>query len=41
VENWISSGKIVDSKSVAGVLYYSKFVAGRGKKPAAKKRKKA
>jgi ADP-ribose pyrophosphatase len=42
VEKWINTGKIVDSKTVAGVLYYAKFVAGKRKKPvAAKKRKKA
>jgi ADP-ribose pyrophosphatase len=26
-EQWIKSGKIRDAKSVAGILYYSKFVA--------------
>jgi ADP-ribose pyrophosphatase len=26
-ENWIRSGKIRDSKSVAGILYYARFVA--------------
>jgi ADP-ribose pyrophosphatase len=42
VEKWISTGKIVDSKTVSGVLYYAAFVAGKRKKPAAaKKRKKA
>ena len=28
-ERWIKSGKIRDSKSIAGVLYYSKFIARR------------
>ena len=28
-EKWIRSGKIIDSKSVSGILYYSKFVAGK------------
>jgi ADP-ribose pyrophosphatase len=40
IERWINSGRIVDSKTVAGVLYYAKFVAGKRKK-AARKRKKA
>lgn len=26
-EQWIRSGKICDAKSVAGILYYSKFIA--------------
>jgi ADP-ribose pyrophosphatase len=26
-EKWIRSGKIIDSKSVAGILYYARFVA--------------
>ncbi|MBZ5694876.1 MAG: NUDIX hydrolase [Acidobacteriia bacterium] len=26
-ERWIRTGKIIDSKSVAGILYYAKFVA--------------
>ena len=39
-EDWIRSGKIVDSKTVSGVLYYSKFVARKRKsKPALKRRK--
>jgi ADP-ribose pyrophosphatase len=33
IEGWIKSGKIHDSKSVAGILYYAKFVA-RAKKRA-------
>ena len=42
VEKWINTGRIVDSKTVAGVLYYAKFVAGRRKGSAAsRKRKKA
>lgn len=28
-EGWIRSGKIRDAKSVAGILYYSQFLAGR------------
>ena len=28
-ENWIRSGKIIDSKSVAGILYYARFLAGK------------
>jgi len=28
-KNWIRSGKIRDSKTVAGVLYYSAFVASK------------
>ena len=40
-ENWISSGKIVDSKTVSGVLYYAKFVAGKRRKSVSGKRKKA
>jgi ADP-ribose pyrophosphatase len=31
IENWIRSGKIHDSKTVVGILYYAKFVA-RAKK---------
>jgi len=41
VEEWIRSGKIVDSKTVSGVLYYAKFVAGKRGKSASGKRKKA
>ena len=42
VEKWIDSGRIVDSKTVAGVLYYAKFAAGKRKQSAAsRKRKKA
>ena len=26
-ERWIKSGKICDSKTVAGILYYARFVA--------------
>jgi ADP-ribose pyrophosphatase len=26
---WIRSGKIIDSKSVSGILYYAKFFAGK------------
>ena len=29
VERWIREGKIRDSKSVSGILYYSKFIAGK------------
>lgn len=39
-ENWIGAGRIVDSKSVAGILYYSKFMAGKRQKPAARRRRK-
>jgi ADP-ribose pyrophosphatase len=39
VETWIHSGKIVDSKTVAGVLYYAKFLAGKRKKAAGKRKK--
>jgi ADP-ribose pyrophosphatase len=28
-ERWIRSGKICDAKSVAGILYYAKFIAHR------------
>jgi ADP-ribose pyrophosphatase len=41
VENWIATGKIVDSKTVAGVLYYARFVAGKRRNAAGAKRKKA
>jgi ADP-ribose pyrophosphatase len=30
-EKWIRSGKIIDSKSASGILYYARFVAGKGK----------
>lgn len=35
-EDWISTGKIRDAKTVAGILFYSTFLAGRGsgKQPA-------
>jgi ADP-ribose pyrophosphatase len=36
-EDWISTGKIRDAKTVAGILFYSTFLAGRG---AGAKRKK-
>jgi ADP-ribose pyrophosphatase len=39
LEQWIGSGKIKDAKTVAGILYYSKFVAGNNK-PSSRKRKK-
>lgn len=29
-EDWISTGKIRDAKTVAGILFYSTFLAGRG-----------
>lgn len=38
LEAWIKTGKIVDGKSVAGILYYSKFVAGSRKNSGALKR---
>ena len=28
-ERWIHSGKICDAKSVAGILYYARFIAHR------------
>lgn len=31
-EDWISTGKIRDAKTVAGILFYSTFLAGRGGK---------
>lgn len=42
-EDWISTGKIRDAKTVAGILFYSTFLAGRGagatrKKSSARKR---
>ncbi len=40
LEKWIHSGRIKDAKTVAGILYYSKFVAGKNKTPS-RKRKKA
>lgn len=37
-EDWISTGKIRDAKTVAGILFYSTFLAGRGgKRPSAGK----
>ena len=33
-ENWISTGKIRDAKTIAGILFYSTFLAGRGGKHA-------
>lgn len=33
-EDWISTGKIRDAKTVAGVLFYSTFLAGRGSRTA-------
>jgi ADP-ribose pyrophosphatase len=32
IEDWMQSGKICDSKSVAGILYYATFVAGKKKR---------
>jgi ADP-ribose pyrophosphatase len=32
IEGWMQSGKICDSKSVAGILYYATFVAGKKKR---------
>lgn len=34
LENWIQAGKIKDAKSIAGILYYAKFVAGAPNKTA-------
>jgi ADP-ribose pyrophosphatase len=36
-EDWIRSGKIRDAKTICGVLYYSKFIRGKSKKPSKKK----
>ena len=33
VEEWIRTGKIKDAKTIAGILYYSAFVAGKRKSP--------
>jgi ADP-ribose pyrophosphatase len=33
LEEWIRSGKIIDAKSIAGILYYSTFVAGKRRSP--------
>ena len=35
LEEWIRGGKIKDAKSIAGILYYAKFVGDTRKKPAA------
>ncbi len=32
IEDWMQSGKICDSKSVAGILYYATFVASKKKR---------
>ena len=32
-ERWIRSGKIRDAKTMAGILYYAKFLARKMKKP--------
>lgn len=32
IKGWMQSGKICDSKSVAGILYYATFVAGNKKR---------
>jgi ADP-ribose pyrophosphatase len=32
-EEWIRTGKVKDAKTVAGVLYYSTFIAGKRKSP--------
>ena len=31
-EDWIRSGKIIDAKTVSGILYYSKFARGKSVK---------
>jgi ADP-ribose pyrophosphatase len=41
LEGWIKTGKIVDGKSVAGLLYYAKFIAGNHKKSEPAKRAKS
>ena len=40
LELWIRTGKIKDAKSIAGILYYSKFVAHSRKNTGTPKRKK-
>jgi ADP-ribose pyrophosphatase len=40
LESWIRSGKIKDAKSIASILYYSKFVAHVRKSATRPKRKK-
>ena len=37
VERWIRAGKIRDMKSIAGILYYAKFIASRSRKPSRKR----
>jgi ADP-ribose pyrophosphatase len=39
IEKWIRSGKISDSKSVSGILYYAMFVAGPKNKSSSRKKK--
>lgn len=41
LEAWIKSGNIIDGKSIAGILYYSKFIAGNRKKSSKPKRTKS
>lgn len=38
---WIRAGKITDSKTVSGILYYSTFEAGENRKSPLRKHKKA
>ncbi|MGH7935582.1 MAG: NUDIX hydrolase, partial [Chthoniobacterales bacterium] len=33
LEEWIRTGKINDAKTIAGILYYSAFIAGKRKSP--------
>jgi ADP-ribose pyrophosphatase len=40
VERWIRAGKIRDMKSIAGILYYAKFIATRSRKPSRKRASK-
>lgn len=37
VERWIRAGKIRDMKTIAGILYYAKFIASRSRKPSRKR----
>ena len=40
LQAWIRTGKIKDAKSIAGILYYSKFAAAGRRKSAASKRQR-
>jgi ADP-ribose pyrophosphatase len=41
LEGWIKTGKIIDGKSVAGLLYYAKFISEKRKKSGPAKRAKS